>query len=94
MVGSTFYIFYAGFIKVYNVLLYVSLGLLLIEIFALLVNGMKCPLTTLAKKYGDPKGYAWDILLSDASAKYSFRLYGVILFMGAALLLLDYFKLR
>lgn len=94
MVGATFYIFYAGFMKIHNVLLYVSLGLLLIEALALLSNGMKCPLTIMAQRYGDPKGYAWDVLLSDKSAKYSFRLYGLVLFMGAVLLLLDYLGLR
>lgn len=94
MVAATFYIFYAGFMKVHNVILYVSLGLLLVEILALLSNGMKCPLTSLTKKYGDSKGYAWDVLLSEKSAKYSFRLYGFVLFAGVLLLLLDYFNLR
>lgn len=94
MVVATFYIFYAGLMRIHGVLLYVSLGLLLIETLALLSNGMKCPLTIMAQRYGDPKGYAWDVLLSDKSAKYSFRLYGLVLFMGVVLLSLDYLGLR
>lgn len=57
-------------------------------------NGMKCPLTALAKQYGDPKGYVGDIFLPEKIAKNTFRIFGTILVIGLLILLLDVFKIR
>jgi hypothetical protein len=49
MVVAVFYILYAGMTKTYSNPLYISLGLLAIEAIVFAGNGMRCPLTALAK---------------------------------------------
>lgn len=92
MVAATFYIMYAAITKKYNYLLYVSLGLLTIEGIVFFGSGMKCPLTALAKQYGDPKGYVGDTLFPEKFTKYTFRVFGSILLVGLLILLIDVLK--
>ncbi|MFH1736715.1 MAG: hypothetical protein ABH838_02335, partial [Actinomycetota bacterium] len=75
MVAGTFYIFYCGWTKTYNVWLYVSLVLLTIESAAFFANGMNCPLADLAEKYGAPSGHLGDTFLPDWFTRLTFRLF-------------------
>lgn len=94
MVMAIFYIIYAGITKTYDKFLYISLGLLTIEVTALLINKMECPLTILAKKYGDPKGYVGDTFLPEKfTQKYTFKFFGTLLSIGLLILILDFLKL-
>lgn len=88
MVVAIFYILYAAIVGAFGVLLYISLGLLALEGIVFFGNGMKCPLTALAKRYGDPKGYVGDTLFPERCTKYTFRVFGTILLIGLLLLLL------
>jgi hypothetical protein len=63
MVVGILYILYAGTTETYNIWLYFSLALLLIESVVYFGNGQKCPFTDLAKKCGDQKGYVGDVFL-------------------------------
>ncbi len=92
MVAAIFYIVYAAIAKNYNCLLYVSLGLLTVEGIVFFGSGMKCPLTALAKHYGDPKGYVGDTLFPEKFTKYTFRVFGSILLIGLLILLIDMLK--
>ncbi|HCG98770.1 MAG TPA: hypothetical protein DE036_02915 [Actinobacteria bacterium] len=92
MVAAIFYILYAGISETYDNLLYFSLGLLAIEGIVFFGNRMRCPLTDLAKKYGDPKGYVGDTFLPERFTKYTFRLFGTILAIGLIILLINYLR--
>lgn len=94
MVAAIFYIVYAALTKTYDLTLWVSLVLVFIEGLVFLGSGMKCPLTTLAKQYGDPKGYVGDIFLPETIAKHTFRIFGAILIIGLLVLLFDVLKIR
>lgn len=92
MVVAIFYILYAGISKTYGNLLYISLVMLAIEGMVFFGNRMRCPLTDLAKKYGDPKGYVGDTFLPERFTKYTFRLFGTILVIGLIILLINYLR--
>lgn len=94
MVAAIFYIVYAAITKTYGPKLWVSLGLVLTEGLVFVGSGMKCPLTTLAKQHGDPKGYVGDMLLSETAARHMFRIFGAILIIGILVLILGAFKIR
>jgi hypothetical protein len=50
-------------------------------------NGMRCPVTILAKAYGGEVGYVGDTYLPERFAQYTFRIW-VILLIGLLLLAL------
>lgn len=89
MVVAIFYILYAAIVGAFGILLYISLGLLALEGIVFFGNGMKCPLTALAKRYGDPKGYVGDTLFPERCTKYTFRVFGSILLIALLILLLN-----
>lgn len=65
--------------------LIISFGLVAIEVIVFAASGMMCPLTDLARKYGAPKGYAFDTLLPEIIAKNTFRVFGTLLVLGLVL---------
>ncbi len=89
MVISVFYVLYAAIIRSFGVWLYVALTLLAIESIVFLGNGMRCPLTNLAKRYGDPKGYVGDTFLPEKFTKYTFRVFGGLFVIGLIALAMD-----
>lgn len=95
MVISIFYIVYAGITKTYDIILYISLSLITIEGIVYLGNKMVCPLTTLAKKYGDPnKGYVGDTFFPESFTNLTFKIFGSILFLGIIILIINMLKIR
>lgn len=90
MAFSVFFILYAGISKYRGVYLNISLTLVLIEGVVFLANGMKCPLTGLAKKYGAEKGYAFDTFLPEKITKYTFRFFTTILVIAIVLLIFNH----
>lgn len=90
MVSAIIYIIYAGITRTYNDFLYISLGLIAIEGVVLFINGMECPLTNLAKKHGDPKGYVGDSFLPEEfTQKYTFKVFGFLFAIGVLLLVFN-----
>jgi len=75
LVAAIFYIVYCGITGKLNVMLAVSVGLVGLEGVMFFGNGRKCPLTDLAKKYGDPKGYVGDIFLPEWLARRTFSVF-------------------
>ncbi|MFA6082016.1 MAG: hypothetical protein WC773_01185 [Patescibacteria group bacterium] len=88
MAGSVFFILYCGIAKIFGPALYVALGLISIEGIVFFGNGMKCPLTGMAKKYGATKGYVFDSFFPEKWTRYTFPVFGTILGIGLFLLLL------
>ena len=65
MSACILYILYAGLVRVYDWKLAVALGAVGLECAVWWFGGRRCPLTNLAKQYGDETGNDWiaDIFL-------------------------------
>lgn len=94
MVWAVFYLLYAAITQSYTTWFYIALLLLVGESLVFAISGMKCPLTFLAKKYGDPKGYVGDLFLPESIAKYTFRVFGTLFFVSLVILLINVLNLR
>ena len=92
MASSVFVIVYCGAVGQFGLPLHIALGLIVIEGIVFLGNGMVCPLTTLAKKYGAEKGYVFDSFFPEKWTRYTFPVFGSILLFGLILLLLRWQK--
>ena len=88
MVAAILYVVYCGVTGTLNVLLAVSIGLVSLEAAVFLGNGRKCPLTALAKQYGDPKGYVGDIFLPEWLARRTFAIFTSLFVLGLLLVAL------
>lgn len=88
MATSTFALVYAGVTGAQGVWLWVALILLAVETIVYLGNGMRCPLTALAVRYGAEKGYVFDTFLPERATQYTFNFFGTLMVVGLGLLLL------
>lgn len=86
MAVSTVAVLYAGITGRSGWWLWLAIGLLVIEGVALAANGMTCPLTSLAVRYGAEKGHAFDTFLPEEVAGYMFRFFGALMLVGLVLL--------
>ena len=71
------YVLYCGITRTYDWTLLLALGAILTNGLALLLNRMRCPLTTLARRYGDENGAVSDIFLPRWFAGNLFRVASV-----------------
>ena len=94
IVAAIFYVLYAAITKTYSVLLYISLGVLIIEAIARIVSMTKCPLTNLAIYYGDPKGYVGSSLISRRASRCIFLFFSLMGCIALTVLILDILKIR
>jgi hypothetical protein len=88
MAASTFALLYAGLTGRQGAWLRVSMGLLAVEIVVFVGNGMRCPLTALAVRYGAEKGYAFDTFLPEPVTRYTFQFFTTVMVVGLVLLAL------
>ncbi len=86
-----FYILYRAITRTYDWTLLVALGAIFLEGLVLILNRWQCPLTNLAKKYGDEKGTVTDILLPKWLAPHTFIIFGAIFAVEIILLGFVYF---
>lgn len=86
MVSAIAILLYAGATGYSGVLLWVSLGLLVAESFVFVGNGMKCPLTAIAVRYGAETGHAFDTFLPERVTRNTFRFFGSLMVVGLVLL--------
>lgn len=93
MAAATVYVLYCGLAGVWGPVLNFALFLLTIECAVFVGDGMKCPLTTLAQKYGAEKGYVFDTFLPERATRYTFRFFGSLLAIGLLLLVIRYFRI-
>ncbi len=88
MAVSTFVLLYDGVTGAQGLLLWVVLVLLGIEVIVFVGNGMKCPLTALAVKYGAKTGHVFDTFLPERVTRNTFWFFGTIMGIGLLLLVL------
>jgi hypothetical protein len=88
MASSVLLVLYSGIAGYDGMLLFVALGLVGLESVVFIGNGMRCPLTALAKKYGAEKGYAFDTFLPESFTRHTFRFFATLLVIGLVLLAL------
>jgi hypothetical protein len=86
MAASTFVLVYAGVTGARGTWLWAALGLLGAEVVVFVGNGMRCPLTAVAVRYGATAGHVFDTLLPEAATRYTFRFFGSVMTLGLLLL--------
>lgn len=91
MFACLFYILYCAITRTYDWTLLLALGAILIEGLALMLNRFKCPLTTIAQKYGAEKGTITDIFLPMWCARNTFKFSAVLFSAELVLLSIGYF---
>ncbi len=75
-----------------DLLLTISAALVALEGLIFLGNGLRCPLTTLAQRYGDPTGHVGDTLLPEGCTRYTFRVFGTLYVIGVILIAIGYIQ--
>lgn len=88
MAACTFLLVYAGLTGAQGLWLWGALTLLVVETVVYLGNGMRCPLTALAVRYGAEKGYVFDTFLPERATRYTFNFFGTVMVVGLGLLVL------
>jgi hypothetical protein len=85
MAGSVFAVFYAGLVGAHGRWLFVALALVAIEIVVFVGNGLKCPLTAIATKYGAAPGA--DTFLPERLTRYTLTFFGPLIAISLIMLL-------
>ena len=93
MSACLIYILYGGITKTFNWILLIVIVAIFVEGIALLLNKWRCPLTTLAEKYGAEKGSVTDIFLPPVIARNVFKVSTVLFAAELVLLGIRYFIL-
>ena len=83
--GKSYNVLYCGITGTLNVLPAVSIGLVGLEGAVFFGNGRKCPLTALAKQYGDPKGYVGDLFCPEWLSRRTFSVFTSLFLVGLLL---------
>ena len=91
MVACLLYILYCAIARRYDWTLLLALIAIFLEGLALLLNRWRCPLTTLAEKYGAANGAVTDIFLPDWCARHAFKISVVIVTIEVIWLAWGYF---
>lgn len=87
MVFAIFYLIYAGMMNILSSWVYLCLGLIVIEIGALMLNGWRCPLSNVAGWYTDNRDIGYDIFLPPIVAYHTKTVFGPLLVLGLVLIL-------
>lgn len=86
MVVAIFLILVSGLTGVTGVWLWVALSLLAIESAVFALYGFKCPLTTMAVRYGATTGHVFDTFLPEKFTRRTFQVFGSLMVIGLLLL--------
>ena len=86
-----FYILYCAISRTYDWTLFTAIGFILIDGLSIALNRGRCPLTTLAEKYGAENGAVTHLILTPFCARYVFKFFGVLLVVEVIWLSLGYF---
>ena len=82
-----FYILYTGFFDRVTTLTWIGIGVVIAEGLILLIYGMYCPLTLMARKYSDSKRDNFDIYLPNWLARYNKLIFTTIFLLAVILVL-------
>lgn len=85
MAAAVFYVLFCGLTGAGGRLLWLSVGLILLETAVLLFNGWRCPLTGMAALYTSPSGDNFDIYLPAWLARHNKTIFGGLFLLGLAL---------
>jgi hypothetical protein len=89
MCGCVVYIYYAALARTGGWYPYLAIGLVCAEGAALLLNRGRCPLTTLALRYGAVRGSVTDIFLPGWAAARVFPVCTVLFVVGVGIFLVN-----
>jgi len=84
------YVYYSGITRTYDWILFLAIGSILIEGLVLILNKWQCPLTNLAREYGDEHGRVTDMFFPAWFVPHVFRSCSVLLIIGVAVLVVNY----
>lgn len=82
-----FYILYSAIIDRIDIVTWIAIVLIAVEGIILLVNGWRCPLTTLGEKYTDQNEVGFDIFLPKWVAKNNKTIFTTIYILGVILVI-------
>jgi hypothetical protein len=80
------YLLFAVIANQIGVLVWIAIGLIVLEGLVLLAFGNQCPLTVMARRYSSSTKANFDIFLPEWLAKYNKQIYTVIFLMGIGIL--------
>lgn len=83
-----FYLLYAVIADKIDKWVWISLGLILIEVITLIVFKNLCPITVIARNYSQSTKANFDIYLPNWLAKYNKQIYTVIVFVALVILII------
>ena len=86
MSACLLYILYAGVTKTFNWVLFMAIVTIFIEGRVLILNKWRCPLTSLAEKYGADNGSVTGMFLPGVIARNVFKI-AIVLFPAELVLL-------
>jgi len=87
-----FYLLYAVIINKIDKWVWICVGLVVLEVIALLAFKWFCPLTVWARKYSDSEKNNFDIYLPEWLAKYNKLIYGSIFVLSLIILAFRLFQ--
>jgi hypothetical protein len=73
-----FYILYCAIARTYDWTLITAIVIILINGLSIVLNHGRCPLTTLAEKYGAENGAVTHLVLPKSAARYVFKFFTVV----------------
>jgi len=91
MVACLLYILYCAIARRYDWTLLLALAAIFMEGLALLLNRWRCPLTTLAEKYGAANGAVTDIFLPAWLNRHTFKITTIVVIIELIWLAWGYF---
>ena len=86
MATSTFVLLYAGITGATGAWLWIAIALLSIEVAVYVGNGMRCPITAVAVRYGAKTGHVFDTFLPERVTRHTFRFFTTVMVVGLVLL--------
>ena len=86
-----FYVLYCAIARIYDWTLLTAIIIIVIDGLSLVLNRGRCPLTTLAEKYGAKNGAVTHLVLPKWTARYVFKFFMVLGAVELVLLGTGYF---
>ena len=86
------YVLYCAATGKYDWSLLIALSAVAVNGLSIAINHFECPLTSLAKKLGDPKGSITDIILPDWCARHVFNFFIALSAVAVVWLGVGYFS--
>ena len=86
MASSNFIAFYFAFIGKFDWWFWIPFILIISEIFIIVLNDWKCPITPIAEEYTSDRKSNFDIYLPEWLAKYNVKIFSMIILIEILIL--------